>query len=249
MRLLIAGSIVVLLFALSGCSKFFSHSNSNVGSAGIGSGTTPTGGSPQARTLLEQGKTLYRNDQDSEAVEAFKQAVALDPDLAEAHFRLGLAYEALNRQEDAEGEYKKAVNAYKKFVDANPKDWEAHYLFGQTYASLQQYSDAIREYRQAVKLKNDDADIYYDLGIAHSKLAQYDEASSAFTKSLDIDPDNYRAQDALDEAREGVKRIRAGRKHQGDILKKQKEEELKKAGEEGQPTTTPPAKPTPGKGT
>lgn len=244
MRLLLASCAIVFLFVFAGCSRF-SRSNTDSGNA-PGSGTVASSGSPQARTLLEQGKTLYRNDQDSEAVEAFKQAVALDPDLAEAHFRLGLAYEALNRQEDAESEYKKAVEAYKKFVDANPKDWEAHYLFGQTYASLQQYSDAIREYRQATKLKNDDADIYYDLGVAHSKLAQYDEAASAFTKSLDVDPDNYRAQDALDEAREGVKRVRAGRKHQEDILKKQKEEELKKAGEVD--PNAPAPKSTPGKG-
>ena len=93
-----------------------------------------------------------------------------------------------------------------------------------------QYSDAIREYRQATKLKENDPDIYYDLGVAHTKLAQYDAAAAAFSKSLEIDPENYRAQDGLDEAKAGIKRIRDGRRHQEDLLKKQKEEELKKAG-------------------
>jgi len=72
--------------------------------------------------------------------------------------------------------------------------------------------------------------MFYDLGTAYTKLAQYDAAAAAFSKSLEIDPDYYRAQDALAEARDGVKRIRAGKKHQEDMLKKQKEEELKKAG-------------------
>ena len=54
-------------------------------------------------------------------------------------------------------------------------------------------------------------------------------AASAFSKSLEIDPEYYRAQDGLDEAKEGIKRIRVGRKHQEDLLKKQKEDELKKA--------------------
>ena len=241
MRLLLVSCSLVLLLAVVGCRRG-AQNNANSGT-GTGAGGGTSDGRAQARTLLEQGKTFYRNDQDSEAVEAFKQAVAMDPDLAEAHFRLGLSYEALNKQEDAESEFKKAVEAFKKMVEENPKDWEAHYLFGQTYASLQQYSDAIREYRQATKLKNDDADIYYDLGTAHTKLAQYDEAASAFSKSLEIDPDNYRAEDALAEAREGVKRIRAGRKHQEDLLKKQKEDELKKAGE-GLPT--PPKPPVKG---
>jgi len=112
---------------------------------------------------------------------------------------------------------------------------------GQAYAGLHLYSEAAREYRQATKFKTDDADIYYDLGTALTKLAQYDEAAAAFSKSLEIDPENYRAQDALEEAREGVKRITAGKKHQEELLKKQKEDELKKA--EGETPGSVPSKP------
>lgn len=186
----------------------------------------------RARALLDQGKQLYRNDQDEEAVAAFQEALKIDPDLAEAHFRLGLGYESLGKTEEAEVEYKKAVEAYKKYFDDNPDDAEAHYALGQTFAGLGQYSEAIRQYREATKLKKDDPDIYFDLGVAHTKLAQYDAAATAFSRSLEIDPDYYRAQDGLEEAKEGVNRIRAGRKHQENLLKKQKEDELKKAGEE-----------------
>ena len=184
----------------------------------------------RARSLLDKGKELYRNDQDAEAVLAFMEAVRLDPDLAEAHFRLALGFESVGKQEEAQGEYKKAVENYKKYLADNPDDAEAHYALGQTYAGLGQYSEAIREYREATKRKDDDSDMYYDLGVAHTKLAQYDAAAAAFSKSLELDPDNYRAQDGLDDAKEGIKRIRAGRKHNEDLLKKQKEDELKKAG-------------------
>ena len=192
----------------------------------------------RARSLLDKGKELYLNDQDAEAVLAFMEAVRLDPDLAEAHFRLALGFESLGKSEEAESEYKKAVAAYKKYLDENSDDAEAHYALGQTYAGLSQYSEAIREFREATKRKEDDPDIYYDLGVAYTKLAQYDAAAAAFSKSLEIDPDYYRAQDGLDEAKEGIKRIRAGRKHQADLMKKQKEEELKKAAQ-GLPTPTP----------
>ncbi|HKG58437.1 MAG TPA: tetratricopeptide repeat protein [Pyrinomonadaceae bacterium] len=183
----------------------------------------------RALAQLDKGKELYRNDQDAEAVLALQEAVRLDPDLAEAHFRLGLGYESLGKREEAEAEYKKAVEAYKKYFEENENDPEAHYALGQTYANLGQYSEAIREYRAATKLKEDDPDMFYDLGVAYTKLAQYDAAAAAFSKSLEIDPDYYRAQDGLDEAKEGIKRIRVGRKHNEDLLKKQKEEELKKA--------------------
>ncbi len=193
-----------------------------------------------ARAFLEKGKELYRSDQDSEAVKAFQEALKLNPDLAEAYFRLAVTFDALDKREEAESQYKKAVEAYRKYLEENQDDYEAHYNLGQTYAGLGQYSDAIREYRQSTKLNTDDPEIYYDLGVAHTKLAQYDEAAAAFSKSLEIDPENYRAQDALDEAREGVKRIRAGKKHQADLLKEQKEEELKKAGEGLAPPHTDP---------
>ena len=202
--------------------------NNSAGSPQVSNGLV--GDQAGAREQLQKGKELYNKDQDEEAVAAFKEALRLDSNLAEAHFRLGLGYESLGKREEAEGEYKKAVEAYKKYFEVNRDDAEAHYALGQTYANLGQYSEAIREYREATKLKSDDPDMYYDLGVAHTKLAQYDAAVAAFSKSLEIEPDYYRAQDGLDEAKEGVQRIRAGRKHQESLLKKQKEDELKKAG-------------------
>ena len=221
-------SVCLLVFAL-GCNRSGQQSSNNsAGTADVSNDST--GDRSQAKALLDKGKELYRDDQDAEAVAAFQQAIKIDPDLAEAHFRLALGYEALGKQEEAEAQYKKAVDAYKKHLDNSPDDAEAHYNLGQTYANLANYSDAIREYRQATKLKTDDPDIYYDLGVAHTKLAQYDAAAAAFSKSLEIDPEYYRAEDALVEAKEGIKRIRAGKKHQESLLRKQKEEELKKAG-------------------
>ena len=221
-------AVWLLVFAI-GCKRSGQQStNNSAGSPHVSNGLA--GDQARAREQLQKGNELYRNDQDAEAVLAFQEAVRLDPNLAEGHFRLGLGYESLGKREEAESQYKKAVEAYKKYFEENREDPEAHYALGQTYANLGQYSEAIREYREATKVKTDDPDIYYDLGVAHTKLAQYDAAATAFSKSLEIDPNYYRAQDALDEAKEGIKRIRDGKKHQADLLKKQKEDELKKAG-------------------
>ncbi|HZJ45327.1 MAG TPA: tetratricopeptide repeat protein [Pyrinomonadaceae bacterium] len=236
-------TICVLTVAL--CSAACNRNRSqavNSASEPPANGSGSGGHQAEAKALLDKGKSLYQDDQDKQALEAFQQAVQLDPNLPEAHFRLALAYEAVQKDQEAEAEYKKAVESYKKYLEENPKDAEARYDLGQVYAGLHQYSDAARELRQATKIKSDDPAIYYDLGTALMRLAQYDEAASAFSKSLEIDPENYRAEDALEEAREGVKRVRAGRKHQEDLLKKQKDEELKKAGEE-----LPSGKPAPAK--
>jgi len=179
----------------------------------------------QARVYLEQGKEFYKKDEDQQAANAFQKAINLDPSLAEAYFRLGLAHDALGEKQEAEEAYKKAIDAYKKI---DPKDAEAHYNLGQAYAGRHLYGEAVREYRLATHLKADDSAIYYDLGSALMRLAQYDEAATAFQKCLDLDPENFRAQDALDEAREGVKRIKSARKHQEDQVKKGKEGDEKK---------------------
>lgn len=183
--------------------------------------------STKAKSSLEEGKEFFNNDQDLKAQEAFKRAIELDPNLAEAHFRLALTHDAMGQSEEAAKSYKKAVETYKRHLENHPKDAEAYYSLGQVYFALNTYSDAVREYRQALKLRPDDAYILYDLGLALMRLALYNEAATAFSKSLELDPENYRAQDALEEAQEGVKRIRAGRKHQEDLMRKQKERELK----------------------
>jgi tetratricopeptide (TPR) repeat protein len=192
----------------------------------------------EARTLLAKGRELYRNDEDAQALEAFQQALKLDPEFAEAHFRLGLAYDALGQEQEAEGAYKKAVETYKKYlaVEQHEDDAEAHYNLGQTYYGLHLYSEAVREYREAIRNKPDDAAIHYDLGLALMRLAQYDQAAAEFSKSLELDPQNYRAEDSLAEAQEGITRIRTGKKHQEDLLKKKK---LKEQEEEGGQTPTP----------
>ena len=227
MKLALLIVILSLLVGQAGCRRNKPTDGNANGLTGVSS--TAEGDRAQARVLLEQGKEFYLTDQDDKAAEAFEQAIKLDQNLAEAYFRLGLAYEALNKAQEAEETYKKAVEKFKKYLETNKDDAEGHYDLGQTYAGLHLYSEAVREYRQAIHLKDDDADIYYDLGTALTKLAQYDEAAAAFSKSLEVDPENYRAQDALEEAREGVQRIKAGKKHQEDLLKKQKEDELKNA--------------------
>ena len=238
MRNIILVGLLLLFASQTACSrKATPQAQTNVSSDMVG---TVEANRLEARSLLAKGRELYRNDEDTQALEAFQQAVKLDPDLAEAHFRLGLTYDALGQQQEAESAYKKAVESYKEYlsVDENDNDAEAHYNLGQTYNGLNLYTEAVREYRQATKVRPDDAAIYYDLGLALMRLAQYDEAASAFSKSLELDPQNFRAEDSLAEAKEGVIRIRFGRKHQEDLLKKKKEEELKKL-EEGGETPVP----------
>ena len=176
-----------------------------------------------AQSLVDQGKELYKNDEDEQALNSFKQAVALDPNNAEAHLWLGRSYGAFEQKVDADESYKKAIELYKKRVQADANDADAFFNLGEAYSFLHLDEEAARNYRQATRLKTDDEEAWYRLGMAETKLAQYPEAISAFQKALDLKPDDSRATEGLENAQEGAQRIREGRKHAEDMLKKQQE--------------------------
>ena len=222
-RVIVFASALLLVAAISSCRRGANknaNANSNAGSAAI---TDPEQAKRQAQSLVDQGNELYKNDQDEQAAEAFKQALKLDPDSAEAHLRLGMAYAALDKKTEAEDEYKKAIELYKKKVQSDSKNADGFFNLGEAHSFLHQDEEAARNYRQATRLKPDDEEAFYQLGMAETRLAHYPEATAAFQKALELDPDDYRATDAIDNAREGTKRIQEGKKHAEDMLKKQQE--------------------------
>src|SRR6266576_1436146 len=75
------------------------NKNTNAHDGGSSSATSdPEQARRQAQLLVDQGKELYKNDQDEQAVETFKQAIKQDPNNAEAHLRLGMSYAALDKK-------------------------------------------------------------------------------------------------------------------------------------------------------
>jgi len=213
----------LILFSLVGCRRNRSVNSNRNTSQSSSVPSDPEEAKRQAQSLVEKGKELYRNDQDEQAVDTFKQAIQNDPENAEAHLRLGMSYAALDQKDEAEGEYKKSVELFKKKNSGDSKDASSYFYLAEAHSFLHQDEDAVRAYRQATKLNPDDEEAWYRLGMALTRLAQYPEASSAFQKALDLDPNYSRASESLDNAKEGSQRIKEGKKHAEDMLKKQQE--------------------------
>ena len=215
--------IAAISVSLIGCRRNRTvNSNSNTSSSSSVP-SDPEEAKRQAQSLVDKGKDLYRNDQDEQAVEVFKQAIQSDAENAEAHLRLGMSYAALEKKDEAEGEYKKAIELFKKKNSGDSKDATSYFYLGEAHSFLHQDESAVSAYRQATKLNPEDEEAWYRLGMALTRLAQYPEASSAFHKALDLDPNDSRASDGLDSAKEGSQRIKEGKKHAEDMLKKQQE--------------------------
>jgi tetratricopeptide (TPR) repeat protein len=214
---------VLLLLVSAGCSggAGADGANQNANTASEISGVD------DANLALAEGNKFLDTGETDKAIDALSQAVKLNPDLAEAWFKLGIAYalaekrdetlETANRETNAdpkkptktnsEKAFEKAVVAYKKIVGENPNDDVAYFNLGRAYNKLNEDEDAAKALRQAVKIKPDDTEYQTELGAILIKLAQYHEAIPPLRKALELDPENIRAQDLLEDAEAGRSRV------------------------------------------
>ena len=91
---------------------------------------------------LAIGSDLLENNETEKAIDALLRATELNPDLAEAWFKLGIAYALIEKQQalgravrrqcpstrkkqgkpNSEKAFRKAIEAYKKILAQNPDD-------------------------------------------------------------------------------------------------------------------------------
>ena len=215
----------LFLLAQVGCGSKKQNAEAN---SGIAPASTPQSEEtatnsihPEAQKLFEQGNELARQDKDAEAAEAFKKAIEIAPDFAEAHLRLAMSYEVLQQKKEAEEEYKKAAETYQKSLRQDSKDAKAFYNMALAYNRLGKPDEAAKALRQAVKLEPENDDYQYEFGLTLGHVAQYQEAVNSLEKALEINPDNYRAQEALEKAKIDLQRWQSMVKQQEAIAKRQ----------------------------
>ena len=182
-----------------------------------------------AEKAYQKGKELLDESKIEPAIDALKQAAELDPDMGDAHYQLAVALALKESEEDkrvpvgseeedgkkskkeeksdSEKSFENAVKAYKKQIAKDSKDHAAHFGLGRSYAKLYEDQKARKALERAVKLNGEDALYRTELGDVLIKLAQYPPAIKQLTKALELDEENYRAEDLLDEAKAGRKRV------------------------------------------
>lgn len=81
----------------------------------------------------------------TKAVEAFKQAIRIDPDDADAHYNLGVVYGKL-------GFHKDEIEAYKQAIRIDHNNAKPHFGLGSSYFKIGDKSSALDEYKILKKL-------------------------------------------------------------------------------------------------
>lgn len=217
----------IFIAFLGACSSAVSDGST----AGQETPALPASEFTDANAALAEGTKLLDTGDTDKAIEMLGRAVELNADLAEAYFKLGIAYALIETRDAAvvdeqvtptplpgekkpkvaktnsEKAFEKAVAAYKKQIDANESDDLAYFNLGRAYNKLNEDEEAEKAFKQAVKLKPEDTEYQTDLGAILVKLAQYREAISPLKKALELDPENSRAINLLEDAEAGRKRV------------------------------------------
>jgi tetratricopeptide (TPR) repeat protein len=128
----------------------------------------------------------YRNlTQYDQAVQAYREALRIQPDWASAWFLLGGTYSDLKQ-------YDQAIQAYREGMRIDPEKANVLNIWsslGRAYFSNKQHDQAIQAYREALRIQPENAETWLFLGWAYNDLKQYDQAIQAYREALRIQPE------------------------------------------------------------
>jgi len=146
----------------------------------------------------------------------FSDVVKKYPQVAVAHYNMGIVLNTLQQYVAAEQAYRKAVAARPDYADAwtnlgvtlqyqdkyaeaievlnkavllNPQHVEAHNNLGVAYERLNNTPTALIHYRMALSLNPDKVELYNNVGFAHEQTGRLDSARWYYEKALSMNPE------------------------------------------------------------
>ena len=169
-----------------------------------------------AELIFQHGNLLMMLGQLDVAIEAYSDAINLNPHNANTHNNRGIAYAEKGKLDNAIKDYNTTiqlrpdypnVNYSKRIVYTNKGNYglaiqeaikmiELNFEFSQTYHNRAvAYSKkgevelAIKDYTKAIELYPDDPNTYYDRGNTYYEKDDYDRAIEDYTEAIELKPD------------------------------------------------------------
>lgn len=187
-------------------------------------------------TLCKEARQLFRTGKYQLAAEFFEKAIKLDPDQAETHDSVAIAYFALKQYDKAiehfqrtsqlrpmdpkplinlgavynrKEEFTKAADVLKKAITRDGKAVEAYYNLGIAYRGLKQPAMAVSSYKEALRINPRMLDALQNLGNTYLEMNNPKAAAEQYKKALEIDEGFERAQRGLARAEEAQSQAKA----------------------------------------
>ncbi|HXI24739.1 MAG TPA: tetratricopeptide repeat protein, partial [Pyrinomonadaceae bacterium] len=143
---------------------------------------TPPPQNERAKSLIDAGEKLADDRKWNEALEAYKAAIGIDPQNADAYIGLGDAYMATGRSREA-------LDAYKRAVLIDPRSADAQYALGDAYNTLRMHGDAFAPLVKAIQLDPTFAEAHYGIGYAYLSGEQYEKSLNFLKRAVALKPD------------------------------------------------------------
>lgn len=143
-------------------------------------GTEIPQGNTSAKRWLERGNQLWRLERYEEAVQAFDQAIKLDPEFIHlAHYGKGLALAYQSQYELALASLEQATNIQPDFASA-------FYTKCLVLRELNQLEDALIAIDHTIALEPQNAKWHFQKGFILEELKRYSAAEVAYTNAIEI---------------------------------------------------------------
>ena len=139
-----------------------------------------------AYTEFYKGVTCQKKKQHDTSIGHYTEALKLNPQLVDAYYNRGFAY-------DEEGNFDRAIKDYTKAIELNPSDDSVYYNRGFAYGKKGDNDRAIADYTKAIELKNDHAGAYNNRGKAYTIKGDNDRAIADYTKAIELKNDHAEA--------------------------------------------------------
>lgn len=121
-----------------------------------------------------------------EAIDSYKQALAIHPKDPKIYYNLGTMYEKTDMLKEAQESYRKAVRLKPAFA-------AALYNLGIVSDRLNMPDEAILNMKRLLKIKPDSFLAHLNLGVYLGKLHRFNEAKKTLAHAVHLDPDNPEA--------------------------------------------------------
>jgi len=135
------------------------------------------------RELFAKANQLSQEGKSDEAIAAYKEVLAKNPQIAEAHYNIGFLQGQKKNWPAAEAEYLKAI-------EVRPGYGEAISALARVYQDSGQPDKATALLAKAATDNPKDAKVLFNLGVYYLNSQHTEEAVAAFNKAAEADPSN-----------------------------------------------------------
>ena len=109
---------------------------------------------------MARGYEAYKNKDYDKAIEYYKKAIVLNPNLAKAHYNLGTNY-------SNKGMLDEAISEFEQVLTIDPDYAEAHNNLGNVYSEKGMVDESLSEYEKAITINPDLPQAHYNIGFSY----------------------------------------------------------------------------------